>query len=249
MAARPTYRYKRIKARRKQESEEYRKLVITLGVLVLSAVLVFFIGVPFLAKMGGFLSKLFQGDASIPIGKQDTIAPRPPYIDNLPNGVKDKVIEVSGLTEPGSTVALILNDERSKEILADGEGGFTFEYVPLKAGENTITVTAKDDAGNESDPAQEIKIIYKSSAPKLDVQTPTENQIFKETDNPIRVAGQTDPQTKVYVDETLAIVDTEGNFEKYLVLRDEGSVTIKFKAIDIAGNISEEEVKVLFQKR
>lgn len=248
MSSSQHYRYQKIKGK-KVNQDEYRKLAVTAGILVISIVLVFFVGIPFLAKMGGFLSKLFQGDVITTNGKQDNLAPSAPYIESLPEGTKEKSVEIKGLAESGSKVTLILNGERLKESLADGEGKFTFDNVALKEGENKITAVAKDDAGNESDPASEVTVTYKNSAPSLEIITPSENQLFKDVENPIRVSGKTDSGAKVYVNDTLAIVDSSGNFEKYLVLRDEGENIIKLKSLDIAGNTTEKEVKVVFRKK
>ncbi|MFH1694147.1 MAG: Ig-like domain-containing protein [Patescibacteria group bacterium] len=232
----------------KKSQQDVKKLVTTLAILVVTSLLVLFVGIPAIAKMGGLISKFFQGDnAAIGI-KKDTLAPQAPYVDSLPLGTNEPVIKVKGLAEPGSKVTLILNGERSKDVLADGEGSFEFEYVALKSGENTITVTATDDSNNESDPSSEMKITLKKDAPLLEVGAPLENQILSELDNPIKVSGKTDQHTKVYVNDTLAIVDGDGHFEKYLVLRDEGVNTIKLKAVDIAGNVLEKEIKIVFNR-
>jgi len=232
----------------KGNTEDVKKLVTTLTVLVVTSLLVLFIGIPLVAKMGGLISKFFQGNQPTSSIKKDTVAPQAPYLDNLPQGTNEQVIKVKGLAEPGSKVTLILNDERTKDILADGEGSFEFEYVALKTGENTITVTATDDQGNESDPAQEVKIVLKKGAPALEIETPLENQIISELDNPIKVSGKTDLHSRVYVNDTLAVVDNEGHFEKYLVLRNDGVNIIKLKAVDIAGNVLEKEIKVVFNR-
>lgn len=227
---------------------DLRKLIKTLVILIGTCVFVLFVGIPLVAKMGGVISKFFQGNNSVIATNKDSIAPQPPYIESLPQGTNQQAVNIKGLAEPGSKVTLIFNKERSKEVLADGGGGYEFESITLKEGENTITVTATDDAGNESEPSQETKIVYKMNAPKLEIAEPLENQILTELDNPVKIAGKTDQHTRVYVNETLSIVDSEGNYEKYLVLKDEGVNVIKLKAVDIAGNITEKELKVVFNR-
>jgi len=113
----------------KRSQPEVKKLITTFGILIATSLLVLFVGIPLIAKMGGFIAKIFQGDEPIINTKKDTIAPQAPYLESLPQGTNEPVIKVKGLAEPGSKVTLILNGKRSKDVLADGEGSFEFEYV------------------------------------------------------------------------------------------------------------------------
>ncbi|MDJ0744353.1 MAG: Ig-like domain-containing protein [Xenococcaceae cyanobacterium MO_167.B27] len=70
------------------------------------------------------------------------------------NVTTERVINLTGQTEPGSTVALV---ETEQEVTADSEGNFTFTDVPLSvAGAAPFTAVAVDAAGNQGRVTQEI---------------------------------------------------------------------------------------------
>ena len=136
----------------------------------------------------------------------DNTKPLPPTIDLVtanPNGT----VSVSGTAEPNSTVTVTFPDRTTGTyvVLADGKYGPVTSTTPQTSG--TITATAKDVAGNVSDPAS---VIYTSiggaTAPTIVL-----------TENPggiLEVNGKADPGSTVTVtfpDGTIKMVLTRPN--------------------------------------
>jgi large repetitive protein len=89
----------------------------------------------------------------------DTVAPSVPVINDLPTVTGSARITVSGTKEAGSGIwldgdLLVSRDDRVDWIA----------NVPLQAGDNTLTFTAQDQAGNRSDPVV-VEIRYEDVAP------------------------------------------------------------------------------------
>jgi 2',3'-cyclic-nucleotide 2'-phosphodiesterase (5'-nucleotidase family) len=75
----------------------------------------------------------------------DTTAPNAPKV----NSVIHNDTVVSGTTEAGATVKVVMNGVELGSVVADGKGKFTVK-VPKQKHKNVLTVTATDAAGNVS---------------------------------------------------------------------------------------------------
>jgi hypothetical protein len=75
----------------------------------------------------------------------DTTPPAVPTVD----GVNDQSTEVTGTTEANAEVTVKVGDDVIGSGTADGEGKFSIT-IAAQTASTTLTVTAKDEAGNES---------------------------------------------------------------------------------------------------
>ncbi len=143
-------------------------------------------------------------------------------------------ISVEGQTEPGTVVEV-----NGVSVSPQPDGTFQ-RYVSLAAGENAISVIARDSAGNEA--REERTIIYDTIAPGLDVMSPSNGTI---TPHPsIFVQGRTDPDAVVFVGDVSTVPRPNGSFEA-LVGLSEGENTITVESFDAAGNSATVTVVVI----
>ncbi|SDL22628.1 hypothetical protein SAMN05216189_10942, partial [Pseudomonas delhiensis] len=128
----------------------------------------------------------FSGNIGLPSGKYnitiDTLAPSQPKIlgaeDNvgistgpLLNGAvtDDDTPTFSGTAEKGSTVIIYDNDEEIGRVIAEN-GSWSFTPAPaLSEGEHSITVTATDRVGNQSQASEPWKLTIQVNVPDAPV--------------------------------------------------------------------------------
>ena len=145
--------------------------------------------------------------AKDPNGNTDTATPEKLVIDTTPPEVSinppvdtnDTTPELTGKTEPGSTVDVVIKDKDDKVVAegpatVDPEGNWTFTpTTPLPEGELTVEATAKDPAGNGKDAAPE-ELVVDTTPPEITIDKPVVTNNTKP-----EVTGQVEPGSTVDV--------------------------------------------------
>ena len=174
---------------------------------------------------------------SVTVGKgTDTTAPSAPVV----NPVKAGTTAVTGTSEAGSTVVVMLPDGSKVSAKADQDGNFSVPVSGLKEGD-TVSVTATDDAGNTSSSTSVTvgKGIDKIAPSAPVVTTDLTGKAGSRT--PIDVIAE--PGTKV------ELFDKDGNKIGEATADETGHAvvvptvnipagTVTAKATDLAGNVS-----------
>ena len=115
----------------------------------------------------------------------DTTGPTAPTLV-VPECVADESLTVTGETEPGARVKLILNGILYQEISADmASGAYSFVDVPLATGLNTLQVIPTDLLVNLGEPSEKKTVIYDTVPPVISVSSPQPNQIVSKLEVPI----------------------------------------------------------------
>ncbi|MDL2193051.1 Ig-like domain-containing protein, partial [Cobetia sp. LC6] len=188
-------------------------------------------------------------DALVVPEAADVTAPNTPTIASATDDVEadtgalasgdstnDATPTLTGSAEAGSTVTITHNGEVVDSVTADTNGAWS--YTPstdLTDGEHVFSVTATDDADNESAPSGEFTLTIDTTAPDAPV--------LSETDG-TTVAGTGETGTTVEItnanDDVVgtAVVDAEGNFSVELSPEQEAGSTLTATATDAAGNES-----------
>src|SRR3989344_3377004 len=153
--------YSRTYYRRRGEENNATKTVLL--VLLTLGVLVFMLtyGIRIAAKLAGFLADLRGSDQ--PFVSDDITPPAPPYFDSLPEATNSKEIEISGRSESGAKLKVMVNDG-TEELIASKDGEFSFR-TELLGGTNVIYATAIDNSGNASLESKGYVIVYDNEAP------------------------------------------------------------------------------------
>ncbi|ANF82382.1 hypothetical protein A3K93_09370 [Acinetobacter sp. NCu2D-2] len=87
---------------------------------------------------------------TINIGLLDVTAPQPPVINLIQDLGLDPAPDITGKSEPGSTVTVTFPDNTTATAIAGTNGNWSVPNPGLSAGD-VVTATATDAAGNESD--------------------------------------------------------------------------------------------------
>lgn len=225
------------------EKQVYRKL-ITLGIVTFIIIVVlFFWGLPILARLAGVLTFLPGSDKSKDIN--DVIPPFPPRLEELPVATNSAQIKLTGFAEPDSSLEIFLNGTLAKKLLIGKEGKFEIENFNLTYGENKLQLKATDQAGNSS-PITEQGLTYDNTPPALEISEPAPGTVFYGSQNLVKIAGKTDPQTTILVGQFWAIVDQEGNFSLSYPAQS-GENKLEIAAQDEAGNQTKKSLTIFYQ--
>lgn len=165
----------------------------------------------------------------------DTVPPAL-TLDDPKDGDKFNVtdIEVKGTSEASAQVAI----NGLKVVNTNGDYA---TRTTLKEGENSITASAMDLAGN----AVNITIkIYLDTKVKLEVDGPSSGSTVETTNSSYVVSGRTDPDAVVLVNDLPVTVKKDGTFRTEVALNI-GDNTMTVKAVDPLGNQASSSFKVV----
>lgn len=228
----------------KQAKKQQRTIILqTVGFLVLAVVisLVFvLVIVPQAIRLAGSFGSLSGAT------NEDTTPPQIPMYSAPVEATKEQRLSIQGYGEAGSTIVLILNGQINQEVPANDAGEFTIEF-DLEEAENTVALYAKDAAGNESSVGRQYRVVFDKTAPELVWESPEDQKVITNLrERQVEVKGDTEPNVKVYLNDRLLFINSEGGFTDKFQLGD-GENTLKLRVEDAAVNVTEEERKVFFK--
>ncbi|UEG99513.1 Ig-like domain-containing protein, partial [Staphylococcus gallinarum] len=167
------------------------------------------------------------------IDVEDKTPPTPPTIGKLTS----ESMEISGTSEPGAKIIMVLPDDSELTAVADDQGNYTIDlYDTIFAGNETLRVTATDLASNKSE-ATIIQVIDATppEAPKVNQVTSDDN----------KVAGTSEENTTVTLTlpdgtELTGQTDDQGNYTIDIPANKQfqGGESIQLTTTDAAGNKS-----------
>ncbi|MCE4958061.1 Ig-like domain-containing protein, partial [Macrococcoides caseolyticum] len=194
--------------------------------------------------IGGEVLPVIETDGSGNVSPEATVTVMDETAPELEvNPINSGDTTVTGTSEPGSTVSVILPDGTKVTTVTKPDGTWTVTVPPLKAGDK-VTAVSTDEAGNTSEPETEIVSstpIEDTTAPEIDV-------------NPVKpddtvVGGTSEPGT------TITVTLPDGT-KVTTVTKPDGTWTVtvpplkagdKVTAVstDEAGNTSEPETEIV----
>jgi len=198
----------------------------------------------FLSHVNSFW-EIFKGKEKYEV--KDTVPPISPYVETIPEAIKEDKINIMGKSESNTKVTLYVDEVKQNEVVADADGNFLFSDIPVGFSPTSIYITATDQAGNVSSKSRTYRIYRDNEPPTIDITAPKKNEVYKATERTYTVKGKTEPGALVYINEQLALVDTEGAFTALVNLKDGGN-ELKIKVDDKAGNETEQKIYVTFEK-
>lgn len=177
-----------------------------------------------------------------PIEEEDTIILQPPVLSAPVEATNSAQFKIDGYADPQEEIVVVLNGQEHARTATRDDGSFTAEMV-LTEGENGFTTYAIDSEKRESKTGQEYRVNLDTEKPLIEVTEPENGKEFSSKDRTITISGKTDKDSKVYVNDRVVFPDSEGNFKTQFSLQS-GENEIKIKAVDEAGNTTEEPRKV-----
>jgi hypothetical protein len=149
------------------------------------------------------------------------------------NGLVTKAATVKvsvTVTDGSGGVVIMLRADRWK-IMQDLQTKIFAGNANLTLGQNPIIVNATDKYGNEG--TASVTVTYDNEA-KLTLTKPTKTSVSTTT-NSMTITGTSETGAKVYVNDVIIPVGTDGSFSYKLIVK-EGKTTVTVKAVDLAGN-------------
>ncbi len=164
------------------------------------------------------------------------LAPRDGLVTSVTN------IPVEGEVEHGSDVTISVyrtSTDTVDEAVTPRPDGTFMHRIDLEEGKNVIVLTAADSAMN---PTQVTRTVYvDTTAPICTITSPEDGQVT--SDNTIRVTGTSDVEgITLYLNGKQ--IYNDGTVDRYVNLN-EGNNVIVLRALDLIGNIYEDEVTVI----
>jgi hypothetical protein len=225
------YTYSAKRTLRAEEIAAYKRIGLVTLLIVGLLVGGYFLGVPIIAQLGG--GNANPASSNTPLGTTDNIPPASPKLDSLPDATRVRTLTVSGSAESGATVIVTINGQDEEPTLADKDGLFK-HVASLAGGNNTISATATDKAGNKSRASKSLAVLYDATPPKMTITHPSQ-EINSVTTPSIVIQGKTEPDAQVTVNDRQAIIQADGTFSASLNLSP-GNNVITIVATDKAGN-------------
>jgi uncharacterized protein YfaP (DUF2135 family) len=227
----------------KKEQEQIQKQTVKYIFFGIVILLVFiFLLVPNIIKI--FFN---MTDQETLFEEKDEVPPQVPILSaNPPEATYSATLNLKGYAEAGSKVVFVVNGQEIADIDVSEEGEFEHDLA-LDEGENEILLYGIDEAGNESLKTKSYFLTQDNEAPSITVESPEDGaSIELKKNRQTEIVGSTEIGSKLYLNDRLVLVDSEGNFKTSYYLA-EGENKLQFRAVDKAGNQSEKEITVKFQ--
>lgn len=240
------YSYRPTDSLREAELASYKRLGLTLFLILVLSLGLYLWGIRLVAAIGSFWLKINPGLSTAPTGTEERPYLAAPRLDPLLSAVNDSSkLKVSGWAPGGSEVEVFVNEQKVAALLSDSTGHFEAGSLKLTEGENKIF--AKIKTKENSGPSSSIqKVIFDKTPPKLEITGPSENtEITDSSQKWLNIVGKTEGGAIVTINEHQAILDLEGGFQyQYLLTTGENRLVIQ--AVDEAGNETTIERTVKF---
>lgn len=224
-----------------------KTIIISLIIIFLLIIFIFTLGIKLLLNFSIFFSNFFPKK---PTSTNELTKPTDIYasisIDDIPTATNSAQFIVSGTLINYDKLEFYLNKEKIKEKEVFNSDYFNEELDGLKEGENEFYIKALLKNNPQISKKTKIyKIILKTEKPKIEIIEPTDKSTVSSQE--IFLKGKTDKEVFVKVNDLPVTVDVNGNFITSLRLK-EGENIIQIQATDIADNITEKTLTIIYQK-
>ncbi|MEC0291549.1 Ig-like domain-containing protein [Terribacillus saccharophilus] len=179
-----------------------------------------------------------ESDAgSVTVTDADSEAPGAPEI----NPIDSDDTSLSGTAEPNTDIVVTLPDGSTLDTTTDADGNWTVD-IPAQETGSVISVTATDEAGNESDAGT-------ATVTNSDTEAPAAPEVNPVDSDDTSLSGTAEPNTDVvltFSDGTTVETrsDADGNWNIEIPAQEPGT-EISVVAIDDAGNQSDPSTVVV----
>lgn len=230
-----------------ENNKAIRQLLLMAGGIILLIGLFYFWFFIATANINNFWGLFRRGDNEATSAGLLNATPPAPTLTEVPKSTNQKSINIKGFSEAGAKVSLFVNEINTTQTIVDTAGSFTFNEVGLGSGSITVYVKTKNDKGLESAPSKAYTIVFDDKSPKLEVTKPQDGDKFVGPTPFYTVEGSLNEAATVFVNDRMASVDSDKNFRLMISLK-EGDNFLKIKATDKAGNTSEIDRKLIYEK-
>ena len=236
------YKYQSRRSAKRLARQSKRNFIITLFIIVgLTYATIQWI-LPTLISGIGFINSIVKPPRQVITPENSSLAP--PVLNIPYQATNTAQIDIRGFATPLSKVKVYLDDEAKHEAEVSSDGSFIIENVSLVLGTNNIYGKTVDEKEEESLPSKTIRVLYDNEKPFLNISEPEDGKKVQ-GERKLRIAGKTEPGSRVFINGNQTIVDKNGNFSTEQLLND-GDNNFNIRAEDLAANSSEVERSVSF---
>src|SRR5476651_2732544 len=122
---------------RREVRQSKKKLIYSLGGIIITLILLFKFGIPLLTQFSLFIAGRGQATDTTQAADQPSFI-APPVLNQPFSATNSAQIQVSGTAQNKQQVKLYVNDQIVDTQDAQSDGTFSFTNVNLKTGDNTI---------------------------------------------------------------------------------------------------------------
>jgi len=224
----------------KQKKELTKQSIVLFILAILIAIIFFVVVLPSAVRL--FFEVL---DKQTVIEQDSGLPPQRPIVAAVPEFTNQAELEISGYSQPNSTVKVLLNHQEYTQEEIDEDSTFSIS-IKLNQGANQIAVFAIDTNEQESQ-QQNFQVILDTEPPPIKIGFPEDGQRFELKENQtVVIEGESEPKARVFINGRVTIADSEGFFSQRYYLS-EGENLLEFKAVDEAGNESETTITVHYR--
>lgn len=226
---------------KKQEKEMRKQTFFFIFLAIVLLLLFIFVIMPNLIKL---FFNFIDNDSGTNINND--LPPQAPVLfEAPPEATFSAQLKLQGYADPDSRVVFILNGQQVEEELVGEKGEFN-KQLQLEKGDNKLTLYAVNELGTESLQSKTYQLVYDDEPPVITLIEPKpDSTIELKRNRNTSVVGETEPSSRVYLNDLLILADENGQFTSTYYL-EEGDNLLRFVAVDRAGNQSELEIKVKF---
>ncbi len=220
---------------------------VTFYILLFIAVVIFIftVGIKLLFGTALFVANLTANKVAPVVSNKTDDLIRNIDVSDIPVATNSPRFVIQGSIVNFDTLIFYINSARVKEKTVPYSENFTEEIGDLEKGTNDVYIVAKSAKENKQKESAHYSVIYLSDKPRLDITEPV--NASRTNKQEIKIAGATNKEIFIKINDIPVVVDAKGSFQSYLKLK-EGENKIMITASDIAGNIESKLITVTYQK-
>jgi len=231
-----------VKKRRNRNKEENLKATLRKRIIA-----ILFIGIVSIVGLVQFGPKIGSLFGMISVNRNKKVTPPqanipPPIFVDIPEATNKTEIDIKGFATPKTNVELFVNGPKKATVLTDASGEFLFTNIELNKATNTIFAKIGETK------SAIVSIAYDNKPPKIEIKNLEDGDKVENLNERIEIAGELDEKAEITVNDRVVIQKPDNSFSFLLGVK-EGEVEIVIKATDIAGNTSEEKIKIYYKKK
>jgi hypothetical protein len=213
--------------------------IIILGLAILAIGLTFvFVVFPLLVRITG------ERNTARNLIIERQFPPQAPVFNAMDGFVNHPELTVSGFAKQGTRLHIVLNGQDLDSVLVGSDGRFQTR-LRLEEGENVFYAYVIDEDGLESSYSSSNTVVLDMTDPFLIFDPELEHRVVGRNNRNLIVTGETEPGSRVYVNDVLGSVDENGYFTLTHYLSD-GYNTLNIEAVDRAGNSEQATLEIYF---
>lgn len=226
-----------------QQQKQFKKQFLVYTVLFFVIIILFFtFGLRILVNGTVYLTNMLYNQQDTKTGDDRFFGQL--EVDSIPEATNSAQIRVAGFVSEYKRLDFYLNENKVEEKQVGNDQSFEVTINDLNPGQNELYIKAFAD-NNKQAKSEVFTILYKTEKPKLEVSEPKDGD--KTNKEEITIAGSTNIDGYIRVNNQPVVVDAQGGFRTTIRLR-EGENKLEIISSDAAGNEEKQTLTITYEK-